>query len=80
MNLDIVAVGIHGGLDMSVYVKSMDLTHNISGVWVQGPGFGTNSSVSIAGRRLVARGFSYGSPSPLYATFTTAQAPRHGGW
>ena len=49
MNLDIVAVGIHGGLDMSVYVKSMDLTHNISGVWVQGPGFGTNSSVSIGG-------------------------------
>jgi hypothetical protein len=67
--LDIVAVGIHGGLDMSVYVKSKDLTDNLSGVWMQVPGFGTNSSVSISGRSLVARGFSYGSPSPLYATF-----------
>jgi hypothetical protein len=67
--LDIVAVGIHGGWDMSVYVKSMDLTHLIPGVWVQVPGLVTNSSVSIAGRSLVARGFSDGSPSPLYATF-----------
>jgi hypothetical protein len=80
--LDLVAVGIHGGWDMGVYIISLNLIDNQWTSWSQVPGsFGTNAGVSIKGRRLYARGFSYGggiSNGTIYYTFY--EGPNTSSW
>jgi hypothetical protein len=59
--LDVVATGIHGGFDMTVYINSMNVKTHVWTGWTPIPGsLLTNLGVSAYGRRLYARG-SFGN-------------------
>jgi hypothetical protein len=81
--VDLVAVGIHGGWDLGVYINSLDIYTGYWSGWSQVPGsFGSNTGVSILARRLCARGFLIGPGilnGGVYVTFYqgTNTAPWH---